>query len=65
MAGLYEIKCSIDLRLKELDTYRESLCTQNKWQSVVGELLTPDYESSISFVLSKAEELQEDSLVHT
>jgi hypothetical protein len=32
---------------------------------VVGELLTSDYEATIKFVISKAEDIQEDSLSYT
>jgi hypothetical protein len=62
MSDLYEIKSNIDLRLRELEDYREGLATEHKWKGIVGDLLTPDYESSILFVLSKAEEIQDDSL---
>lgn len=62
MSDLYEIKCNIELRLAELDTYRSTLSSEMKWKSVISNILTPDYESTLLFVFSKAEEIEEDSI---
>ena len=36
-----------------------------KWKVVVGDLLTPDYEATINFLLTKSEEIQGDSVSYT
>jgi hypothetical protein len=54
MSDLYELKCNIDLRLQELEDYQMAFSSEHKWKSVVGDLLTPDYESTIQFLVSKS-----------
>lgn len=54
MSDLYELKCNIDLRLQELQEYQTSFKSEYKWKTVVGDLLTPDYESTIQFLVNKS-----------
>lgn len=59
MSDLYELKCNIDLRLQELEEYQMAFSNEYKWKTVVGDLLTPDYEATIHFLVNKSAEIEE------